>query len=521
MNNRMPSLPEFYDTLLRRHENDIAVAFRDETLSYATIEERTARLASAFRSMGIKAGDCIAIMVENRPEYLITEIGAIRAGATVIPLNSKLDEDSIRSILDDADARTLVIGPSFFSTGRDLQRDASFDIDYVIGIEGETEFPIGFHSFDELLSKADTDVPAMNPSPEDVAAIYYTGGTTGEPKGVMHTHRGLILNTYSHIAELEICKQERALLTTPLGHSAGFIARAILTQGGTIVLEREFEPAQFLQTIAAERITWSFLVPTMVSELLDAPEFEEADTSSLQTLVYGASSIPSAVLKRGIETLGQVFIQLYGLTEVPNLVSVLSKSDHDPDREDVLLSTGYPVQLADVSIVDREDRWDGDIGEIVVTSPYAMKGYRKRDALVSEQPDRIHTGDLGRIGDDGRLYVLDRIQDVIISDGQLVFSSEVENVVQRHPDVQQVAIIGIPNDRDALDVVTRDRLNVEQIVKAVVVVETDVPLESIQEFCRDEGLDDHQIPRTMDTVGKLPETPYGKIDKKSLRKPYW
>lgn len=518
MNNQMPSLPDFYDKLLRRHEHRIAVKFRTEELSYETIEERTARLANAFRSMGVNAGDCIAIMMENRPEYLITEIAAIRAGATVIPLNSKLDNDSIRSILDDADARTLLIGPTFFSTGRTLQQDASFDLNYVIGIEGESEFPIGFHRFDELLSKADPVAPTVAPSPEDVAAIYYTGGTTGEPKGVMHTHRGLILNTYSHIAELEIGKRERSLLTTPLGHSAGYIARAILAQGGTIVLEQEYDPTQFLDTIEEEQITWSFLVPTMVSELLDAPALDEADTSSVETLVYGASSIPPTVLKEGIDKLGQVFIQLYGLTEVPNLVSVLPKSDHE--REDALLSTGYPVQLADVSIVDQENQWEGDIGEIVVASPYAMKGYRKRDTLISEH-NRVHTGDLGRIGDDGRLYVLDRIQDVIVSDGQLVFPSEVENVVQRHPDVHQVAIIGIPKNRNALDVVPGDRLNVEQHVKAVVVVEADLSLETIQEFCRAEGLDEHQIPHTIDTVGKLPETPYGKVDKKSLRKPYW
>lgn len=520
MTNDMLSLTEFYDKLLSRYDNRIAVAFGDETLSYATLQERTGRIANAFRSIGVNTGDCVAIMMKNRPEYLLTEIAAIRAGVTVVPLNSELDPEQIRSILDDADARTLVIGPSFFSTGRTLQQDSSFELDYVIGIEDESEFPIGFHSFDELLSKADPDVPSVNPSPDDVAAIYYTGGTTGEPKGAMHTHHGLILNTYTHIAELEIGKRERALLTTPLGHSAGYIARSVLAQGGTIVLDQEYEPARFLETIANERITWSFLVPTMVSQLLDTPALDKADTSSLETLVYGASSIPSAVLKEGVKKLGQVFIQLYGLTEVPNLVSVLSKSDHEPGREGALRSSGYPVQLVDVSIVDRENWWDGDIGEIVVTSPYAMKGYRSQAGLVTQR-DEIHTGDLGRLGDDGRLYVLDRIQDVIVSDGYLVFPSEVENVVQRHPEVHQVAIIGIPKNRDGFDVVTGDRLNVEQVVKAVVVVDSDIQIETIQEFCREEGLEEQQIPQTMDTVGALPETPYGKIDKQSLRKPYW
>ncbi|MDL5363809.1 AMP-binding protein [Halalkalicoccus sp. NIPERK01] len=520
MNNEIPSLTEFYHKLLYRYDDRIAVSFRSETLSYATIEERTGRIANAFQSMGMNPGDCVAIMMKNRPEYLITEIAAIRAGATIIPLNSELDSDSIQSILDDAGARTLVLGPTFFSIGRALQQDASFDLDHIIGVEDGSEFPIGFHSFDELLSKADRDVPTVNPSSEDVAAIYYTGGTTGEPKGAMHTHRGLLLNTYSHIAELEIGKRERALLTTPLGHSAGYIARAILAQGGTIVLEQEYNPSQFLETVKDDQITWSFLVPTMISQLLDDPDLDDAETSSLETLVYGASSIPSVVLMEGIDRLGPVFIQLYGLTEVPNLVSVLSKADHDPEREDALLSAGYPVQLADVSIADPENRWEGDVGEIVVSSPYAMKGYWSREPLVGER-NRIYTGDLGRIGDDGRLYVFDRIQDVIISNGQPVFPSEVENVVQRYPEIHQVAIIGIPKHRETFDVLSGNQLDIEQVIKAIVVMENDISLESIQEFCREMGLKEHQIPQSMDTVGKLPETPYGKIDKKSLRKPYW
>lgn len=520
MDNQISSLPEFYDKLLHRYKNLTAIKSRDKELSYEAVEEQTGRLANALRSMGVNAGDCVVILMDNRPEYLITEIAAIRAGATAVPLNSDLDEDTIRFVLNNCKAQILAVGPAFFSIGKKFQKDSSFDLNHIIGIEGETEFPIGFHRFSELLSKADSDAPTVTPSAEDVAAIYYTGGTTGEPKGVMHTHRGLILNTYSHIAELEISKREQALLTTPLGHSAGYIAQAILTQGGTVVLEQEYEPAQFLKTIADEQITWSFLASTMISELLDASTINETDTSSLETLVYGASSIPSSVLKEGIETLGQIFIQLYGLTEVPNLASVLSKSDHDPEQEDTLRSAGYPVQFADVSIVDRENRWDDDIGEIVITSPYSMKGYLSQNALVSEQ-NEIFTGDLGRIGDNGRLYVLDRVQDVIVSNGQFVFPSKVENVVQRHPDIHQVAIIGIPKDRETLDVLPGDQQNVEQIVKAVVAVKSNIELDTLQAFCREEGLDDFQIPQTMDTVGKLPETPYGKIDKKSLRKPYW
>ena len=516
----MFSLSKFYDKLLRHNGNNIAIKFRDEELSYTKVEKQTAQLANAFRSMGMRAGDSIAILTRNRPEYLISEIAAIRAGTVAIPLNSKLDKNAIRSMLSDAGVRILIVGPTFFPIGKDLLQDSSSNINYIVGIEGRSEFPIGFHSFENLLSKAEQTAPAITSSSEDVAAIYYTGGTTGKPKGAMHTHHGLILNTYSHIAELEIGKQERALLTTPLGHSAGYIARAILTQGGTVVLAQGYEPNDFLETVEKEQITWSFLVPTMISELLNTPVLDENDMGSLETLVYGASSIPPTVLKDGVEKFGQIFIQVYGLTEVPNLVSVLPKQDHDPKREEVLLSSGFPVQLADISIVDQENRWADDIGEIAVTSPYSMKGYRKQEALISDQ-ERIRTGDLGRIGEGGRLFVLDRIQDVVVSDGQLVFPREVENVLQRHPEISQVAVIGTAKNKKDPDIVIKDRLNIEQTVRAVVVTETNPTLDELQEFCHKKGLAEHQIPETMDTVGELPATPYGKIDKNSLRKPYW
>ena len=199
---------------------------------------------------------------------------------------------------------------------------------------------------------------------------------------------------------------------------------------------------------------------------------------------------------------------------------MLPKQDHDPEREEVLLSSGFPVQLADISIVDQENRWANDIGEITVTSPYSMKGYRKQEGLIGDR-ERIHTGDLGRIGEGGRLFVLDRIQDVIISNGQLVFPSKVENVLQCHPEISQVAVIGTAKDKKESDIITKDRLNIEQTVRAVVVTDTNPTLDSLREFCYKQGLAEHQIPQTMDTVGELPATPYGKIDKNSLRKPYW
>jgi len=220
-----------------------------------------------------------------------------------------------------------------------------------------------------------------------------------------------------------------------------------------------------------------------------------------------------------------VFVQFYGLTEVPNLVAVLSKANHDTDENAWLRSNGIPAQLADITLLEFGNEWDerdDDVGEIGVQSPYAMEGYLGEDLTASRSSSEwIRTGDVGRIDDDGRLYILDRIQNVIISDDQLVYSTEVESVIQRHPMVSEVATIGVP--RDSVDYIRDASFHEnEQDVKAVLSLADGemLELDELQAFCR-ERLDPPAVPDSVDTVGTLPQTPYGKVDKKLLRDPYW
>jgi fatty-acyl-CoA synthase/long-chain acyl-CoA synthetase len=217
-------------------------------------------------------------------------------------------------------------------------------------------------------------------------------------------------------------------------------------------------------------------------------------------------------------------VQFYGLVEIPNLVTVLPRRYHDPDAEEWLRSAGIASQLAEITILDpnREQLDDREnVGEIGIRAPYQMEGYL--DESHRDGEDWIRTGDVGRIDDRGRLFVLDRIQDVIATSEGVVYSSEVENVIQRHPNVEQVAVIGTPATDGYLSEVTpANRLHIEQSVKAVITVSNSeqITLEEIQNHSRDH-LADHKVPDSIDTVGQLPETPYGKTDKKSLRKPYW
>lgn len=516
------TLGEFYEELFRRYGNDPAIRSHGEIMTYADLDAQSAKLASALHSLGLSGSGRVAILIQNRPEVLITEIAAARANVTTVPLNSQLSDEECEYILRDAAPDVVIVGPAFFGVVQDIQR-RSPDYKHVIGLGNDGDPPIGFHSFERMLEKASADPPDVCATVDDIATIFYTGGTTGEQKGTLHTHNSIVLNLYSHVYELEVGKGETGLLVTPLSHSAGYFAKAILMQGGTVVLDQQFDPEITLQRIENERISWIYLTPTMLVDLLDHSRVADADTASLDTLVYGSAPLPTSRLEEGLDVLGPVFIQFYGLTEVPNLVAVLPKAKHDLG-EKWLRSNGVPSQLVDVTLLDVEnewDEWDDDIGEVAVQSPYAMEGYLIDDPTVSRsEGEWIRTGDIGRI-DDGRLYILDRIQNVIVSNEQLVYSTEIESVIQRHPTVREVAVIGVPTD--TVDYVSNATFHkIEQNVKAVLSLIEDETLElyELQEFCRDR-LDPPEVPDSIDTLGVLPQTPYGKVDKRLLRDPYW
>lgn len=523
MQPELGTLGEFYEGLFRRYGDSPAIKHGGETTTYADLDAQSARLASAFHSLGLSGSDRVAILLRNRPEFLVTEIAAARASVTTVPLNSQLTDDDCEHTLAEAAPAVLVVGPTFFDTIRDLQ--PSLDCRHVIGLGRDNELPIGFHSFEQLIEKAPPDPPGIRSAPDDVATIFYTGGTTGGQKGTLHTHKRVVLNLYSHVYELEIGKQETGLLMTPLSHSAGYFAKAILMQGGTVVLDQGLDAETVLQRIETEEISWLYLTPTMIANLLDSGAVESADTSSIETLVYGSAPIPSSRLEEGLDALGPVFLQFYGLTEVPNLVTVLPKAKHDADMPEWLKSNGVPAQLVDITLLEfgnEWDDWDNDIGEVAVRSPYQMNGYLRDDQFTSNPDEEwIRTGDIGRVDDEGRLYILDRIQNAIVSDTQLVYSTEIESVIQRHPKVREVAVIGVP-ERSTGYIRDAEFHESEQRVKAVLSLPNGETLEldELQQFCQ-EYLDPPAIPDSIDTVGKLPQTPYGKVDKKLLRDPYW
>ncbi|MHB9286961.1 class I adenylate-forming enzyme family protein [Halobacteriales archaeon Cl-PHB] len=512
------TLQDVFEKSLNKYRERVALQFEGEQYTYGNLNELANSLAHALRNAGVGIEDRVALLLSNCPEYVVADLAVIKTGATKVPLNDMLSTQDIEYILEDSKASSLVCGPNFLEEVAPIV-DESEHLDTVIGVESADEsLPPGFDSFSESIQSSHDGPPTPSPDATDDAAHYYTGGTTGKPKGVVHTQESLALNAFSHVVEFGVTGNDRLLLTTPLPHSAGLCLWAGLSVGATAIVKDGFSPADVLETISSEGVTFTFLVPTMIYRLLDHDSLEAADTASLRTVVYGAAPMIPARLQEGIEAFGPVFVQLYGQTEVPNLITTFGTREHElalqEEYEHRLSSAGQPCLMADVKIVDPdtgEELRPGEVGEIVATAPYTMEGYFHRPEKTEKtlQNGWVRTGDIGKIDADGYLYLLDRDSNVIITGGMNVYSTEVEDVIDEHESVRDVAVIGIPHEDWG-----------EAVHAVVVPYDRPVSPAAIREFAT-ERLADYKQPKSIEFVDKIPTTPFGKKDKEALRDRYW
>ncbi|WP_044894655.1 class I adenylate-forming enzyme family protein [Bacillus alveayuensis] len=509
------TLKNLYRKALYQHGEKIAVVFEGKSVTYRELLKSANRVARALIRCGVKPDTRVALLMSNCLEYVMSDMGIIQAGAAKVPLNDMLGEKEISYILKDSNAEVVIVGRNFFDVLNKIKDDLP-ELKKIVGIAPAEQCPDGFISWEDFqANEPETDVD-VKVSTNNLALIIYTGGTTGLPKGVVHTQENIVINLFSHIIELGLQDDERILLTSPLPHSAGFILSAGLIKGAVNFIERKFDPQGVLDHLEKNRITLTFMVPTMIYRVMDQIQGREYDFSSLRTILYGAAPITVERLKQGLEIFGPVFTQLFGQSEAPNFITRLKKSDHtmDPSYERRLRSCGQPVAMAQVKIVDEAGNEvpRGEEGEIVAWTPYNMIGYHKQPDKTAEtlKDGWLHTGDVGMMDEDGYVYLLDRKKDMIITGGMNVYTTEVENAIQKHPGVSQVAVIGVPHPYWG------------EAVMAIIVPKEDQSLteESIRELCAKE-LSKYKRPKEIRFVDALPLTPYGKIDKKALRKPYW
>lgn len=349
--------------------------------------------------------------------------------------------------------------------------------------------------------------------PDDVAIINYTGGTTGKSKGAVRRHRTAGPAIPARLADFEFPERPNFLAAAPISHVAGTKILPTLLRGGSVRLMRGFDPQKMLATIERERINFTLLVPTMIYVLLDHPALATTDLSSLELLLYGASPMSPARLVEGLERIGPVFSQLYGQTECYP-VSVLRKADHAAARPELFASCGLPIACCDVKLLDDalHEVAVGEPGEICVRSPYVMEEYWNRPEQTAEvfKGGWLHTGDVARADEQGYLYIVDRIKDMIVTGGFNVFPREVEDVLTSHPGVAMAAVIGVPDPKWG------------EAVTALVVAKpgVEVTAESLIRLVK-QRKGSQQAPKRVEFVDALPLTAVGKIDKKALRARFW
>jgi fatty-acyl-CoA synthase len=488
-----------------------AIHLDGTVITVGQLRDEVSRYTQAYAQLGLAAGSPVAVLSANRPEVVIAgqanQISAVRSLA-LHPYGS-LDDHAY--VLEDAGVETLLFDPTGFSerAGELLER--------VPGLQRALAFgptDVG----EDLTARAARFTPGPLHAPtveaDGISGLAYTGGTTGQPKGVMGTYRGAARMTMIQLAEWDIPAAPRFLICTPLSHAGAAFLTPTLLRGGSLVVLPGFDPERYLDAVERYRITATMLVPTMIYALLDHPKLATTDLSSLEVVYYGASAISPARLQEAIARLGPIFFQFYGQAECPMAITALRREEHDPGDLARLASCGRPAPWTRVALLDDgfEPVEPGTPGEICVRGPLVMKGYwnKPEETAAALAGGWLHTGDVAVSDDEGFLTIVDRKKDMIVTGGFNVFPREVEDVIGTHPAVAQVAVIGVPDERWG------------EAVKAVVVLRDGAAAspEEITALVRDRKGPVY-APKSVDFAEQIPVTGLGKPDKKALRQTYW
>lgn len=513
------------------YRDRVAVKHDARTLSYRDLGEQVHRLANALLGLGLGRGDRVALLMWNCPEYVVCDFAVATAGLVKVPLNHLLTRDEVEFRIQDSEASAVVCDEHFAPMVAGLAPDCPSLKHRICVVEGSGRPPDGFEAFGGLLARASSRAPGVAVGHDDLAGIMYTGGTTGRSKGVVHTHKSVLAIAFSELVELDIGHREVMLQVAPLPHATQFMLLPGLLRGGTHVLMRRFDPDEVMRTVARERVSWMFMVPTMIYVLLDHPALARHDAASLRTVIYGAAPMSPDKLERAIDRMGPIFLQVYSQMEVANQTTVLSKDDHVEAlarARERLGSCGRPIAMAQVRIVDADDRdvAPGEPGEILTRGPHMMRGYWRREEETARtmRGGWIHTADVARADEAGFIYIVDRAKDMIISGGMNVYSVEVENVLMEHPAVREACVIGVPDDKwgEAVSafVVLREAAADGRVAAPGGRESASVSGEELIAFCG-RKLAAYSRPKRVEFVADIPKTPYGKMDKKAIRARFW
>ncbi len=500
---------------LQQTPDQVVTVFGERRRTFREFGDRVARLASALRNLGMADGDRVSMLALNSDRYLEYMLATWWGGGVLNPVNTRWAVPEIVYSLDDCDTGILFVDDYFLPMVEGICASAKRTPQVIYA--GEREAPAGMLSWEQLITTA-APIEDAGRGGHDLACVMYTGGTTGFPKGVMQSHLNLWSACVQRMAELSPPVDNRDMHVMPLFHCAG-LARVLCNfiAGGTHVIVPTFEPGAVLATIEREGITDTCLVPTMILAMLADPGFDQYQLGSLQRLTYGASPTAGEMVEHVLAKLPKLeLVHGYGLTEACPIVSTNPPQNHGLQARQSGLSRsvgrgGYGVN---VKIVDTEGREvpRGTVGEIIVRGPNIMQGYwnKPEETAKALREGWLFTGDGAYMDEQGHIFIVDRLKDMIVSGGENVYSAEVENVIARHPAVLMCAVIGIPNEQWG------------EAVHGVVVCKPGAALseDQVRAHCR-EYIAGYKCPKTVEFRTELPLSGAGKILKRDLRDPYW
>ncbi|HCS28790.1 MAG TPA: acyl-CoA synthetase [Spongiibacteraceae bacterium] len=501
------SLTDHLDFHAANRGNVLMARDADKALNFSEAQDHVNRIAGAIKASGLKSGDRAGILAKNSVDNICVFLACARLGVVAVGLNYRLTQAEVEFIADDAELAMLFFDHEFDGLRGDYLRGKPG-----VCFDSADSAPL----FSEWLAGAEP-VAESCAGGEDVLFQMYTSGTTGLPKGVLITHRNVLLMTYQ--APMTTGKGARVgevgLVVAPVFHAVGLVGALMgVVYGGSMVIHRDYDPVGMIDTLVNEKINTTAVIPVMLQfSIACVPDIAERDFSNLHTINYGASPIGEDLLQQCMDIFKCDFIQGYGQTEATLALTFLTAEDHKQalaGHPELLRSCGRAVFGTDIRIVDGAGKPlpNGEIGEIVARGPQLMKGYWKRDeATASTIVDGwLHTGDAGRMDDAGYVYIQDRVKDMIISGGENIYPAELENVLMSHPHIADAAVVGVPSEKWG------------EVPIAVLVSggNPELSAEELLEYCRDK-LAGYKIPRAVEYVEALPRNPTGKILKKDLR----
>jgi long-chain acyl-CoA synthetase len=479
------------------------------TRTFAQLYERVQSLCAALHARGLRAGDRVGILSRNRIEY-VEAYGVSAAGLIALPLNWRLVPRELQIVLENARPSALIVDATFVPVIEEMRAALPF-VRHFIGLDGAAP---GFGSYEAMLSHSKPAQLDIAVSPEATACLLYTSGTTGIPKGAELIHRSLLLNSQAAIDEMfGLTDRDVTLAPMPFFHVGGMWYHLFpsFAAGCTTVILPQFDPQGVLELMARYRVTNTHLVPTMIHTLLEQKNLASFDLSALRVMLYAASSMPVETLRRATETFACDFAQGYGSTEA-GTVTCLTMQDHKRARAgriELLLSCGRALSNVEIRLEPADNAEDEHIGEIMVKSPMTMARYwQNPDATAHAIEDGwLRTGDLGRMDDEGYLYILDRKSDMIVTGGENVYPREVEDVLLQDPDIAEVAVFDLPDPRW-----------VQKVVAAVVLRPNSSPNRIL--LRAKEKLAGYKCPKELFVTDALPKNAAGKVLRKTLRDTY-